>query len=278
MLVFVSVGMLAISLIGAMSFPTQAQTTVIKLVFRNLCRDHITIQQVALQRGMAFSLLRTNKALAPGERWEIQAEANFQPEKLSLLVVIGRQTLKATISPIPYGTPVVPRELQGCLEVTAFAPGMTGEAPGPTYPPTQPTPPTHEKPITPGMNLDQVLSTLRARGIQIREEGSKDRPKLAGVDDPMLLRAINGFSAHLIWVSAPGSLRSVILWDNPAVDLDLIVFGLFPFGFCFQLTPPGILAELCDRAPFGPVSGSVFAVIVINWTPQTQAYVLSLSS
>jgi len=135
-------------------------------------------------------------------------------------------------------------------------------------------PPPSEKPIVPGQSLEQVLQTLQLRGVSTRIEGSQDKPKLSDVSEPMLLRAIAGSSAQLIWISSPGTLRSVITWDNPAVDLDLIVFG-FPGGFCFQLSPPGILAETCDRPT--PVPGMVFAVLIINWSLTPQAYVLSLS-
>lgn len=248
------------------------ETLTFRLQVRNLCETTFVINQLALYGGQSFRFSQVNYAVPPGESREIVLEGMpFRPERMTIVATKGASTYKAAISPIPYGRPVAPEEFGGCLELTATLGEALAQPPSPG-----PFPPSG-KPLAAGMNLDQVISVLRVRGFQVREEGSRERPKLAGVDDPMLLRAIDGLSAHLIWVSAPGSLRSAIVWDDPAVDLDLLVFGLFPFGLCFQLTPPGVLAEACDRAPSGPVPGSVFAVLVINWSPQAQAYVLALS-
>ncbi|MBI1730030.1 hypothetical protein HY229_04450 [Candidatus Acetothermia bacterium] len=132
-----------------------------------------------------------------------------------------------------------------------------------------------EKPVAEGQSVDQVLAALGASGVMVKQDGSQTSPKLNNVADPMFLREIDAFSAQVIWVtSGAGTLRSVITWDNPSVDLDLIVIGT---GGCFQLAPPGQLAEVCDRAPFAPVPGFVFAVIIINWSGANQAFVLSLS-
>lgn len=253
---------------NALTQGQQVQVTV-TLTFTNLCEDVlITLTQIVLQSGLSLHVSVEQIELPPGESYELTRELSFTPRTLTVVGFMNREQFKATIDPLPYNQPFRVEETDGCLQILAT---LTGQQP-PTQPPTQP----EAKPIVPGQNLNQVLATLQARGMSVRQEGSQTKPKLGDVSDPMLLRAISGFSAQLLWVSAPGTLRSVITWDNPSVDLDLIVFG-FPFGFCFQLNPTGILAEVCDRAPFGPVSGTVFAVLVINWSPLPQAYVLSLS-
>jgi hypothetical protein len=249
---------------------TQGQQVTVTLTFTNICEDTLlTLTQIVLQSGLSLHISVERIELPPGQSYELTRELSFTPRTLTVVGFVDREEFKVTFDPLIYNQPFRDQgEARGCLQIFATLSG--GETPPPTAPPTE------AKPIVPGQNLNQVLATLQARGMSVRQEGSQSNPKLGDVSDPMLLRAISGFSAQLLWVSAPGTLRSVITWDNPSVDLDLIVFG-FPFGFCFQLNPAGILAETCDRAPFGPVSGTVFAVLVINWSPLPQAYVLSLS-
>jgi hypothetical protein len=245
----------------------QQQVEVV-ISFTNVCEEiSITIQQIVLAAGRSIDISFLTLQINPGETVDFTRQLAFTPERMGLQGTFDGQSFSLTVDPLPIGTPFRDQgEVGGCLEMLVVVSG--GEQP--------PTPPPGEKPIAPGQSLEQVIEVLQAMGINVRQEGSQTSPKLPNVDDPMLLRAIAGLSAQLLWVSAPGSLRSVISWDNPAVDLDLIVFA-FPFGFCFQLNPAGLLAEICDRPPFGPVPGAVFAVLIINWSLTPQAYVLALS-
>ncbi len=248
---------------------TQGQQVEVTLRFRNVCEDaRFAIQQIAFVAGRSLDLSIVSLVLGPGETVEFRRELSFVPERLGVSGTFNNQTFSVEFAPLPTERPVRDGgEVGGCLEVFAVLEG-TATQPPPGQPPSGP------KPIAPGQSLQQVLLALQAQGFQIRQEGSEANPKLRDLNDPMFLRAIPGFHVQVLWVSAPGTLRSVITWDNPAVDLDLLVFG---FGACFQLTPPGVLAELCDRAPSAPVPGVVFAVVIINWSPLPQAYVLSLS-
>lgn len=257
-------------LFGGALTQSQSQNVDVKLTFRNVCEEGtITIQQIAFTAGRSLDLSIVSIPIRPGQTAEFARTLPFVPERLGLSGTLDGRTFTVEFSPLPTERPVRDQgEVGGCLEVFAVLSG------GGTQPPQPPSTQPGEKPIAPGMDLNQVLAALQARGFQIRQEGSQSDPKLRDLSDPMLLRAIPGFSVQLVWVGAPGTLRSVITWDNPAVDLDLLVFG---FGACFQLTPPGVLAELCDRAPSAPVPGVVFAVVIINWSPLPQAYVLSLS-
>ena len=247
---------------------SQSQTVTVQLNFRNVCEQGtITIQQIAFTAGRSLDLSLVSIPIGPGQTAEFSRELSFVPERLAVSGTLDGRTFNVEFQPLPTGQPVRDQgEVGGCLEVFAVLEGAG------TQPPSQP--PTGQKPIFEGQSLQQVLGLLQAQGFQIRQEGSQANPKLRDLSDPMFLRAIPGFSVQVVWVGAPGTLRSVITWDNPAVDLDLLVFG---FGACFQLTPPGVLAELCDRAPSAPVPGVVFAVVIINWSPLPQAYVLSLS-
>ncbi len=264
---------LGLGLFPAVTALTQGQqSTTVTLTFTNVCEVRMALTQIVLRSGLSVHVSIQRIELPTNQPVERTFQLQFTPQQLALVGEMGGQGFKAEIDPLPYNQAIRVEETDGCLQVLAT---LAGQQPPTTPSPTPPGP--GAKPIAPGMDLNQVLAALQARGVPVRQEGSQSKPKLGDVSDPMLLRAIPGFSAQLVWVSAPGSLRSVIAWDNPAVDLDLIVFGFFPFGFCFQLTPPGVLAELCDRPPFGPVAGTVFAVLVINWSPTPQAYVLSLS-
>jgi len=246
---------------------TQSQTVEVQLTFRNVCEQStLTIQQIALTAGRSLDLSIVLIQLGPGESAQFERRLSFVPTRLTVSGQLDGRTFSVEFEPLPTDRPARDQgEVGGCLEVFAVIEG--GE--------TQPPPPSPgQKPIVEGQSLQQVLVALQAQGFQIRQEGSETNPKLRDLSDPMFLRAIPAFNVQVLWVSAPGTLRSVITWDNPAVDLDLLVFG---FGACFQLTPPGVLAELCDRAPSAPVPGVVFAVVIINWSPLPQAYVLSLS-
>ena len=246
---------------------TQSQTVEVQLTFRNVCEQStLTIQQIALTAGRSLDLSIVLIQLGPGESAQFERRLSFVPTRLTVSGQLDGRTFSVEFEPLPTERPVRDQgEVGGCLEVFAVIEG--GE--------TQPPPPSPgQKPIVEGQSLQQVLVALQAQGFQIRQEGSEANPKLRDLSDPMFLRAIPAFNVQVLWVSAPGTLRAVISWDNPAVDLDLLVFG---FGACFQLTPPGVLAELCDRAPSAPVPGVVFAVVIINWSPLPQAYVLSLS-
>jgi len=244
---------------------SQSQTVNVTLTFKNVCEQPtITIQQIALQSGASLDLSILTLQIRPGETAEFRRQLRFVPTRLGVSGTLDGRTFSVTFEPLPTERPVRDQgEVGGCLEVFAVIEGGESQPPSPG-----------QKPIVEGQSLQQVLAALQAQGFQIRQEGSETNPKLRDLSDPMFLRAIPPFSVQVLWVGAPGTLRSVITWDNPAVDLDLLVFG---FGACFQLTPPGVLAELCDRAPSAPVPGVVFAVVIINWSPLPQAYVLSLS-
>jgi len=256
--------LLGLGLVSSSSGASADQQVEVTISFTNVCESAtLTIQQIVLSAGKSIDITFTSLPVRPGETVDFTRQLAFTPQRLGLSGTLDGQPFSVAFEPLPVGTPVRDQgEVGGCLEVLVTLSGGPEEQPG-------------KKPISEGQSLQQVLQLLQLRGVSIRTEGSQTKPKLSDVSDPMLLRAIPGFSAQLIWVSSPGTLRSVIAWDDPSVDLDLLVFG---FGACFQLTPPGVLAEVCDRAPFGPVPGTIFAVLVINWSPVPQAYVLSLSS
>lgn len=252
---------------------SQGQTTTI--TFENVCTQQtVVINQIMLTDGRSLDITLQAITLQPGQSTEVEKQLSFTPTRMGLGGTVGGRQFSFTVDPLPINQTFSPDEVQGCLQINVDAPGGGTQVP-----------PERDKPIGQGDSLQTVLNTLSLNGLQShRVEGSQANPKLNDLNDPMFLRAIPGSSFQLVWVSSgAGQLRSTITWDNPAVDLDLIVFG--NAGACFQLNGPGILAELCDRAaeaghgPIGgPVAGNVFAVLIINWTAQMQPYVLSLSS
>ncbi len=270
-LLLLGIGLVAGS--GLSQSSRQGQTTTV--AFTNVCSQQtIVINQVMLTDGRSLDITLQEITLEPGQSSDLSKDLSFTPTRLGLGGSINGQAFSFTIDPLPLNETFNPNQAQGCLEINVEAPGGGARIP-----------PERDKPIAQGDSLQTVLNTLQLNGIQShRVEGSRSSPKLRDLNDPMFLRAIPASSFQLIWVSSgAGQLRSVITWDNPSVDLDLIVFG--NAGFCFQLNGPGDLAELCDRSAGpahgpvgGPVAGNVFAVLVINWTGQMQPYVLSLST
>ena len=270
-LLLLGIGLVAGSALSQSS--RQSQTTTV--AFTNVCSQQtIVINQVMLTDGRSLDITLQEITLEPGQSSELSKDLSFTPTRLGLGGTINGQEFSFTVDPLPLNETFSPNQAQGCLEINVEAPGGGAQIP-----------PERDKPIAQGDNLQTVLNTLSLNGIQShRVEGSQSNPKLNDLNDPMFLRAIPGSSFQLVWVSSgAGQLRSVVTWDNPSVDLDLIVFG--NAGACFQLNGPGILSELCDRAagtahgPIGgPVAGNVFAVLIVNWTSQMQPYVLSLST
>ena len=267
---FLAVGLIALLISGFVtsSALTQQQQIQVTVSVSNICKENVlTIQIIQLSNGNSLDLQTfiPGEQIKPGEMKDFMRTLAFTPNRLTMRGVIDQTGFSVTFDPLTLNTAVRDQgEAKGCLQVIVKTSNTGG---GTTQPPSQ-------KPVAPGQSLNQVLSALQGLGLSVRTEGSQSNPKFPDVNDPMLLRSIGGFSVQLLFVSAPGTLRSVITWDQPTVDLDLIVLG---FGFCFQLNPPGLLAETCDRAPFGPVPGTVFAVIIINWSATAQAYVPSLS-
>lgn len=271
LLLLLGVGLMTGSALSQSS-SQQGQTTTIS--FSNVCSQQtVVINQIMLTDGRSLDITLQEIVLEPGQSTELTKQLSFTPTRMGLGGTVGDRQFSFTIDPLPLNETFSPDEAQGCLQILVEASGGGTQVP-----------PERDKPIAQGDSLQSVLNTLQLNGIQShRVEGSQANPKLSDLNDPMFLRAIPASSFQLVWVSSgAGQLRSVITWDNPAVDLDLIVFG--NAGACFQLNGPGILSELCDRpaeaghGPIGgPVAGNVFAVLVINWTGQMQPYVLSLS-
>lgn len=270
-LLLLSVGLVAGS---ALSQSTQQdQTTTVTL--ENVCsQPTVVINQIMLTDGRSLDVTLREITLEPGQSTQVTKDLSFTPTRLGLGGTINGQEFSFTVDPLPLNETFNPDPAQGCLQILVEAPGGGAEVP-----------PERDKPIAEGDNLQTVLNTLQLNDIESdRVEGSQEDPKLSDLNDPMFLRAIPGSSFQLVWVSSgAGQLRSAVTWDNPSVDLDLIVFG--NAGACFQLNGPGILSELCDRSAEaghgpvgGPVAGNVFAVLIINWSSQMQPYVLSLSS
>jgi len=259
---------------GALSqSPQQAETTTV--TFENVCSEGtVLINEIVLTDGRNLDVTLQEITLEPGQTSALSKDLSFTPTRLGLGGTIDGQEFSFTIDPLPLNEAFNPEEAQGCLEITVEAPGDGAEIPT-----------ERDKPIAEGDNLQTVLNTLQLNGIaQAKVEGSQSNPKIADVGSPTLVRGVPASSFQLLWVgSSAGQLRSAITWDNPSVDLDLIVFG--NAGACFQLNAPGNLAELCDRPAGpqhgptgGPVAGNVFAVLVINWSSQIQSYTLSLST
>jgi len=243
--------------------------------FTNICQERLlSIQQVVLAQGPSTDVTVTNLQIEPGQTRTLTKQLSFTPNRIAVAGFIGDREFNFTVEEVPLNRAFTPDAAEGCVEVLIETAGGGQE-----------TPPSVNKPISPGQSLQQVQQILQSQGIQVeRVEGSRANPKLGGVNDPMFLRGIAGQSFQLVWVSSgAGQLRSSITWDNPSVDLDLMVFG--SGGTCLQLNGLGVLSELCDRpaepghGPVGgPVTGNTFAVLIVNWTSTTQSYVLSLSN
>ena len=274
---FAAVGLIVALSLGLVAGIGQTQGSSdqpVSVSFTNVCQQRLlTIQQVVLARGASTDITVTSLEVPPGETQTLNKDLDFTPARLAVGGRIGQQEFSFTVESLPLNQTFTPDAADGCVEVLVEAPGGRQELP-----------PEEDKPIEQGQSLQQVQQILASRGIQAeRIEGSRSNPKLGGVDDPMFLRGIAPSSFQLVWVtSGAGQLRSTITWDDPSVDLDLMVFGAG--GACLQLNGPGVLSELCDRpaepghGPVGgPVSGSAFAVLIVNWSSSSQSYVLSLS-
>jgi len=245
---------------------TQSQATV---QITNTCsQSTLTISAIVLAGPSSKSTqLVFGVALKPGDSKTFTLNVVETPTMLQVAGAVDQRSFVSTFSPLAIGSPQTDRE--NCLQVLVNVSGGTGQ------PPTQ----GGKSGLTAGQTADQVLQQLQLGGLSVRQQGSQSKPKLSDANDPLLLNALSPLSAQLIWVSSSsGTLSSVLTWDQPAVDLDLIVIGIAGTG-CFELNPAGILAEICDRAPFGPVISplGVFAVFIINWSASTQAFVLSLA-
>jgi len=272
--IFLSVIVCALIVFAPSLSKAQSQSTVdLTATVTNVCSSQtVSIQSVAWtsQEGStSIQFVLPATTIAPGASSEFSRSLTFTPAILTLSGAVGSSSFTVQFDPLLFNVVMTDEGLaQNCLEVIVSTSGTTDD--GGTV-----QPPTGSKPVAEGQSMEQVLAALAASGFQISQDGSQTNPKIGNVADPQLLRMSNAFTAQVIWVSAPGQLRSVINWDNPNVDLDLLVFGV---GACFQLNGTGILAEVCDRFPTGPVPGAVFAVIVINWSVVNQPFVLSLSS
>lgn len=239
--------------------------------FTNVCEQRLlSIQQVVLSDGASTDITLASLEIRPGQTRTLTKQIGFTPTRIAVGGFIGDQQFSFTVESIPLNRPFRPNAADGCVEILVEASAQT--------------PPSTDKPISPGQSLQQVQQALQNQGIQThRVEGSRSNPKLGNVNDPLFLRAIPGGSFQIVWVSSgAGTLRGAITWDDPSVDLDLLVFG--SGGVCLQLNGPGVLSELCDRpaepghGPVGgPVAGTTFAVLIINWSGTPQPYVLSLS-
>lgn len=250
----------------AVTQQSQGQATVGVM---NICdRSTLSLAQLILIGQSTKSIqIVFGVSLKAGESKTFDFTINETPTQLQVVGTVDGRAFTSLFSPLTIGSPQTDKE--NCLQVLVnFSGAGTGQ------------PPTGGKNgLTPGQSFDQVLQTLQTSGFTVSTEGSQTKPKLSDANDPMLIRALPPLNAQLLFVaSATLTLRSVITWDRPAVDLDLIVIGIAG-SFCFQLSGSGILAETCDRAPSGPVFSAlgVFAVFIINWSPSTQAFVLSLA-
>lgn len=251
----------------AVTQQSQGQATV---QVTNICdRSTLNLAQLILIGQSTKSIqIVFGVSLKAGESKTFDFTINETPTQLQVVGMVDQRAFTSLFSPLTIGSPQTDKE--NCLQVLVNVSGT-----GTGQPPTQ----GGKNGINPGQSFDQVLQTLQASGFTVSTEGSQTKPKLSDANDPMLIRALPPLNAQLLFVaSATLTLRSVITWDRPAVDLDLIVIGIAG-SFCFQLSGSGILAETCDRAPSGPVFSplGVFAVFIINWSPSTQAFVLSLA-
>jgi hypothetical protein len=263
-----SLTILFVAMLVAGFSQTQAQSTItFTAVVSNVCSQaSFSISTIFLFVGFFPTFVDThvpNLTLLPGQTYSVNGSTSTTPTQLTITGSYNSSAFTASFTPFAFNTNYNNKDIAGaCMNAIVKT---TSDGVG------KPS----EKPVAEGQSVDQVLAALGAAGEMIKQDGSQSSPKLNNVADPMFLREIDAFSAQVIWVtSGAGTLRSVITWDNPSVDLDLIVIGT---GGCFQLAPPGQLAEVCDRAPFAPVPGFVFAVIIINWSGANQAFVLSLS-
>jgi hypothetical protein len=247
----------------------QQQEVMATLEITNICKEDLTISAITFTKDFMpiFTQLIIPPASIPprGTRTFGPYELKTTPNDLTLKGYLAGRPFSITIMPLLPNTPYTYKEQ--CLQVIAY---FEVEVP----------PQPEVKPYREGMSLEDVKTTLLAKGISIREKGTQAEPGFNfDPDDPMLIGALAPFSATLMFVTSPGTLRAVLTWDNPTVDLDLIIFGIGG-TWCWQIAPAGILAELCDRPPQAPVWSpmGVFAVFIINLSPSFQAYVLTWSS
>ncbi|HED03800.1 MAG TPA: hypothetical protein ENI60_03415 [Candidatus Fraserbacteria bacterium] len=262
--------LLLVALGSGVALTQQSQSGQATVKISNICQEStLSISQLLLS-GPSFKSLKiiSGVALKPGGSASFNFNVSGTPTALTVVGAVDQRSFTSTFSPLALGSSQ--QDQSHCLQIFVTASGTGGQ---------QPPPSQGKNGIVPGESLAQVQQLLQLRGIAIRTEGSQNKPKLSDVNDPMLLRALPPLNAQLIFVSSGTlTLRSLIAWDRPSTDLDLLVFGIGG-SFCFQLNPAGILGEFCDRVPFGPVVSpiGVFAVLVINWSPVTQAFVLSLA-
>lgn len=250
----------------------QAVTAQLTITNQN-CRGGVQIAQFTWLKGsvpFAINLKVPPVNVAVGSSEQLSFELKDTPTAVNL-----QGTLEQEI-PLDVTAPVGTTTQYECGLITL---SLVGQTPPTTTPPGT-TAPSGKAGLTQGMTPEQVAQALQLNGLAVRTEGDQNNPKLNDVNDPMLLGAQAPLSARLIFASSvTNTLRAVLSWDQPANDLDLLVIGIGGSS-CFQLNPAGLLAELCDRAPFGPAFSpfGVFAVVVINWSfTNTQAYVLSLA-
>lgn len=260
---------LAILLGSASGGAVQQEGVVVLLEITNICEQQtLSISTIVFTRNfipIAAQTITPPVRINPGETRPFGPyELPTTPNDLTIKGYLDREPFSITIMPF------IPNKVyqEGCLQLIAYFEGVPGERP------------EEEKPYREGQTLEEVRESLELAGVEVRQKGSQAEPGFNfDPDDPMLIGSLGPFSATLMFVASPWTLRAALTWDNPGADLDLIIFGIGG-SVCWQLTPPGVLSELCDRPPQAPVSSplGIFGVFIINFSPFHQAYVLAWSS
>jgi len=237
----------------------------------------VQISQFTFFKG---SNLLAMKLFAPATEIAYQETRQFEfglreaPTAVNIRGTINRQ------QPLDVTAPVGTTQYE-CGLIQLSLPGQPTPSEGPQLPPELGG-------ITPSLSPQQAISRLQANGFDLAVQGSEAEPKFGNVADPLIIGALGpGFLTGVgYWASAPGQLRSAVIFDQPAANMVLLVFSNMG-GFCFSITPVGGgLTLFCDRpavlAPSttfggGPVPGTVFLILVLKIGGPTQPFVLSLA-
>jgi hypothetical protein len=267
--------------------PALAQTAAhqASVAIRNeTCAGGVQLFQIVWVRGEQVIGLQIVQVLVRmGQTYTSEAQLAAVPTSVVVRGTAQGQAFEVTI---PMGSTVK----YACGTMTATAAGQQPQ-PGtpaggqPEFPAGMP-----RLPLVPGMNPAQLIAGLQAAGATVEVQGSEARPKIGGVESPILVGAFpSGFAANALWVSTGGSLRVAVIHDRPGAFIWLWVVPVPNFWNTSTAWAPltGALTVSVDRAQIyqpltqsgdGPVPGTLFFVLVIKWDlGPAMPYVLSLS-
>lgn len=281
---------MAVVVIGIALIATSQTSTAVTArvrVSNTSCKGPVGVSRFTFQRG-GFPI--GIKALSPPRSVELDQTRTFTFELNNRPTSVNVRGIDDREQEFTVQVEMGEREDYRCGQITAISEGEEQPPEEEEQPPPQQGRarlPSSLQGISPGSSPQDVLNQLRRSGADLEVQGSRNRPKLGNVADPMMIGSLgNGFAATAYWVNGPGQLRAVVTWDRPSTSMVLLVVSSTN-NFCASVPPTGGGIEVSCDAPASteplttignaPVPGNTFLVVAVKLSGPAQHYVLSLS-